>query len=49
VQVAPTVVYYSLSAALIGGAIAWLVIGSADEGELTAEVGVGALGLRGTF
>jgi hypothetical protein len=53
VNVAPAVIEYSLSAALIGGSIAWLVLGLSDDEEeqpgVTAGLGLGGLQLAGRF
>jgi len=40
VQLAPTLIYYSLSAALIGAAVVWLVVGSSDD-DLAWSAAVG--------
>jgi hypothetical protein len=50
VQVAPTVIYYSLSAALIGGAVVWWVLGSQqDEAPVALGVGLGSAAVFGHF
>jgi hypothetical protein len=52
VNVAPAVIEYSLSAALIGGSIAWIVLGM-DEDEqqpgVTARLGLDGIQLAGRF
>jgi hypothetical protein len=51
VNVAPTAIEYTLSAALIGAAVAWIVIGTAD-GEhptATARIGLDGITLAGSF
>jgi hypothetical protein len=53
VNVAPAVIEYALSAALIGGSIAWIVIGLTDGDErqpgVSARIGLDGLELAGRF
>jgi hypothetical protein len=53
VNVAPAVIEYSLSAALIGGSIAWIVIGLSDTDErqpgVNARLGLDGIQLAGRF
>jgi hypothetical protein len=53
VNVAPAVIEYSVSAALVGGSLAWIFLGLADDEEeqpgVTARIGVGGLQLAGRF
>ncbi len=52
VNVAPAVIEYSLSAALIGGSIAWIVLGMADDETqpgVSARLGLDGIQLAGRF
>jgi hypothetical protein len=52
VRVAPTVVGYAISAALLGTSITWIALGTRDRNEqpqLSANVGLGHVALSGTF
>ena len=49
-QVVPTLVYYTLSAALIGTSVLWIALGASDsETDLAAVVGPGQLSVLGRF
>jgi hypothetical protein len=53
VNIAPAVIEYTLSAALIGGSIAWVVLGLSDTDErqpgVTARLGLDGIQLAGRF
>lgn len=55
VRPAPTIIGYTLSAALLGGAITWIALGLSHDSEpsesppLAAGIGVGQVSLRGSF
>jgi PEGA domain len=55
VRAGPTIVGYTLSAALLGGAITWIALGLSHDSEpsepppLAAGVGLGQVSLRGSF
>jgi hypothetical protein len=49
VKVAPTVVGYAVSAALLGTSITWIAIGTQSEQHVAAQVGLGHIAVSGRF